>query len=92
MEESKDTPEGGQIAVFKCNKCNSNRPHKILDHYLYQDDPLWLVVCENCQDARIIYVKDQIDKEAGRIVRCKCGKYKLGNQQCEICKILDERG
>lgn len=91
IEGGKDIAPDGKIAVFKCNKCASNRPHLVLDNYEYDNNPLWLVVCQNCEDGRIVQVNDQVGR-SGKIVRCKCGKYKLENQLCEICRKLDERG
>lgn len=91
-EDGQDTTPEFKLAVFKCNKCANNRPHLVLDNYEYDNNPLYLVVCQNCENGRIVQVNDQIGREMGKIVRCQCGKYKLENQFCEICRKLDERG
>jgi|VirMetMinimDraft_7_1064189.scaffolds.fasta_scaffold505783_1 hypothetical protein len=86
MTEVKDT-----VKVFKCNLCTNNRPHKLLDSYLYDEQILWLVVCENCENARIINEIDHLEREDAKVVRCKCGKWKLKGQKCLECIILNHR-
>lgn len=80
------------IEVFKCLSCNSKRPHALYAKYVYNDDEVWLVVCENCEKGRVIYANERITVEQSFIIRCKCGKWKLKGQKCLECIILEMRG
>lgn len=75
------------VVIFKCRRCKNNRPHRILDRHVYQDELLYLLMCENCEDGNIMRASEELKELWVDLQLCKCGKYKLGEQVCLQCKL-----